>query len=37
MYPKKLNRTLHVSKRNNKEESIKSLILDKLINDYGKR
>lgn len=37
MYPKKLNRTLHVSKRNSKEESIKSLILDKLINDYGKR
>ncbi|CAD8091316.1 unnamed protein product [Paramecium sonneborni] len=37
MYPKKINRTLHVGKHIQKDDSVKSLISDKLIQDYGKK
>ncbi|CAD8079556.1 unnamed protein product [Paramecium sonneborni] len=36
MYPRKINRTLHVGKNIQKDDSVKSLIIDKLIQDYGK-
>lgn len=31
MYPKKINRTLHVGRQIYKDDSFKSLIIDKLI------
>ncbi|CAD8063801.1 unnamed protein product [Paramecium primaurelia] len=37
MYPKKINRTLHVGKHIQKEDSVKSLIIDKLVQDYGRK
>ncbi|CAD8158080.1 unnamed protein product [Paramecium pentaurelia] len=37
MYPKKINKTLHIGRQIQKDDSIKSLIIDKLIQDYGKK
>ncbi|CAK80643.1 unnamed protein product (macronuclear) [Paramecium tetraurelia] len=37
MYPKKINRTLHVGKHIQREESVKTLIIDKLVQDYGRK
>ncbi|CAD8154507.1 unnamed protein product [Paramecium octaurelia] len=37
MYPKKINRTVHVARQIQRDDSVKSLIIDKLVQDYGKK
>ncbi|CAK76535.1 unnamed protein product (macronuclear) [Paramecium tetraurelia] len=37
MYPKKINRTVHVARQIQRDDSVKSIIIDKLVQDYGKK